>query len=130
MDFEIGNKSVPESVEEAIDNAIGTSSTDRIILTRDAAEKLLSEIDGLRDDATPVKPRFLHVLSQKTEQLVRVEAISCVAVDANGQATVVFAGGGVVGVDALTWRLLFSHIKQYAEIEMVPVAPGIGVVRA
>ena len=124
MDFEIGGTSLPQSVEQAIDDALGTGSTDRILLTREAATALLSEFDAIRENSEPVRPRFLHVMTKDTEQLVRVEAISCVAVQPNGMATVAFAGGGIIQFDAMAWRLLFGHIKQYVDLELVPVAPA------
>jgi hypothetical protein len=123
MEYVIGGADLQGSIEQAIDDAMGKASPkDQIVLTHAAAAALLDEFDALRDEA-PAKPRFLHVLTDKVEQLVRVEAISCVAVDPTGRATVAFAGGGLLGFDAVDWRLLFSHIKEYVDLEMVPVAP-------
>lgn len=124
MDHVIGGTDFQGSIEQAIDNALGKAkASDQIVLTHAAAVALLSEIDELRDSDEPMKPRFLHVMSKDNEQVIRVEMISCAAVDPSGKAAVLFAGGGMVQFDALAWRLLFSHIKQYADIEMVPVAP-------
>jgi len=112
-------------VEQAIDDAMGKAATsDRIVLTYGAALALLDEIDQTRSDGEATKPTFLHVMTAGAEQLIRVEAISAVAVRKDGMATVCFAGGGVIQFDPLAWRILFAHIKEHAELEMVPIAPA------
>ena len=123
MDYVIEGSKVQSTIEDALDDIMADAKPDdQVTLSYTAAESLLYEIDSLRSGPQS-KVRLLHVMTAETEQLIRIEAISCVAVQKNGMATIAFAGGGVIQFDALAWRILFAHIKEYADLETIPIAP-------